>query len=127
MRTARLLTVSQHALYRGRGEYPNMHWAGGCIPACTGRGMSAQGVCLPGGCLPGGYMPGEGGVCLGGVAGGNKVTTLGLIVQRCRIIWLLESQQNIKMKLYLLASVNHTVAHEIIHQYLAHSFAAVLE
>ena len=32
-------------------------------------------------------MPGGGG-CLpgGGVAGGNKVTALGLIVQRCRII-----------------------------------------
>ena len=36
MRTARLLTVSQHALRRG--VYLSMHWTGGCLPG---------GVCLP--------------------------------------------------------------------------------
>ena len=46
IRTARLLTVSQHALRRG--VYPSMHWVGGCvsqhalgrgcIPACTVKG-----------------------------------------------------------------------------------------
>ena len=55
MRTARLLTASQHALPRG----------GVCIPACTGQGGvcpggSAQGSlprgCLPGGCLLGGWQ-----------------------------------------------------------------------
>ena len=53
MRTARFLTVSQHAL------------AGGCIPACTGRGRGClhRGWCLPGGV---GCLPGEGGVCPGG-------------------------------------------------------------
>ena len=44
MRTARLFTVSQHAL--GGGVYPSMHWAGGCIPACTRQ----KGVCLGGVC-----------------------------------------------------------------------------
>ena len=29
MRTARLLTVSQHALGRGVCVYPSMHWPGG--------------------------------------------------------------------------------------------------
>ena len=48
MRTARLLTVSQHILHRG------------CIPACTRqRSVSAQRGCTcPGGCLPGVYLPG---------------------------------------------------------------------
>ena len=41
MRTASLLTISQHAMDRGgcvsqhalgRGVYPNMHWAGGVCP-----------------------------------------------------------------------------------------------
>ena len=41
MRTRRLLTISQHALYRGC-VYPSMYWAGGCLP----RGVSASG---PGG------------------------------------------------------------------------------
>ena len=56
MRTARLLTISQHALRRG----------GVCIPACTGRE-----VCIPactgqgGGCIP--ACIGQGGVCPGGV------------------------------------------------------------
>ena len=46
IRTARLWTVSQHALRRGV-VYPSMHWAWGmCIPACTGQGVSVQGgVC----------------------------------------------------------------------------------
>ena len=42
--------------------YPYMHWAGGCISACTG-----QGVCIPGctgGCIPG--CTGQGGICPGG-------------------------------------------------------------
>ena len=52
MCTARLLTVSQHAL--GRGVYPSIHWAGavcpgGCVclggvcPGVSTHGMSAQG------------------------------------------------------------------------------------
>ena len=41
MRTARLMTVSKHALHRGRG----------CIPACTSGGCLPGDVC-PGGCLP---------------------------------------------------------------------------
>ena len=72
MRTARLLTVSQHALRRGgvsyhalgRGVYPSMHWTGGvsaqrgCLPgAFLPRGLSVWG-----GCLAGGF------VCPGGVA-----------------------------------------------------------
>ena len=52
MHTARLLTVSQHALHRG----------GGCIPACTGQGMSARGGCLPR------EVSAQAGVCLGGVS-----------------------------------------------------------
>ena len=48
MRTARLLTISQHALHWRVGVYPSMHWAGGCLP----KGVSAQGVCPPWGvCL----------------------------------------------------------------------------
>ena len=38
MRTARLLTVSQHALRRG--VYLSMHWTGECLPV---GGVSAQG------------------------------------------------------------------------------------
>ena len=64
MRTAGLLTVSQHAL--GRGV---------CIPACTRQGvypsMHLAGVCLPKGgvCprwrMPGGVSAGRRGVCPG--------------------------------------------------------------
>ena len=50
MRTVRFLTVSQYALCR----------EGVCIPACTGRGVSAQGGCLPRG------VSTRGGVCPGG-------------------------------------------------------------
>ena len=63
MRTARLLTVSQHAL------------TGECVSQdALDRGMSAQGGACPGGVCPGGCMPGRvfaqgcmsvGGVCLG--------------------------------------------------------------
>ena len=73
MRTARLLTVSQHALDEGcisactgqrdiaypsmhwvGGVYPSMHWAWGVfIPACTGQG----------GCLVRGEVSALGGVC----------------------------------------------------------------
>ena len=55
MRTARLLTLSQHALRRGDGVCPG---GGGYLPGGGGDGVS------PGGCLPGG-----GGMCLlgGGV------------------------------------------------------------
>ena len=42
MRTARLLTISQHALCR-KSVYPSMHREGGCLP----KGVSARG--LPGG------------------------------------------------------------------------------
>ena len=40
MHTARLLTVSQHALDRGC-VYPSMHWAGGVYPS-----MHWAGVCV---------------------------------------------------------------------------------
>ena len=63
MRTARMLTISQHALRRGvyprmhwaGGVYPSMHWQGGCLPG----EVSAQGGVCQRGCLPGG-------VCLRG-------------------------------------------------------------
>ena len=79
MRTARLLTVSQHALRRG--VYPSMHWAGRCVSQhalgkglCLPRGVSDWSVCphpigeggevavwlgrfCPGGVWPGGYLP----------------------------------------------------------------------
>ena len=71
--------VSQHAL--GRGVYHSMHWAGGCITACTGQGVcipacsgwgvSAQGgVCPRGVCLEGCLPRGSTwwGVCLAGVS-----------------------------------------------------------
>ena len=93
MRTARLLTVSQHALRRGgavsqhalgrQGVYPSMHWAGVCVWGCLAGGVSGQGVstqgsvsgwCLPrGGVCPGGCLPrgvsAQGGVCWGVSAG----------------------------------------------------------
>ena len=58
MRTARLLTASQHALHRGcipactaQGVYPSMHWAGGFCPwGCTCPGVSAQGGVPAWGC-----------------------------------------------------------------------------
>ena len=65
MRTARLLTVSQHALCMGV-----------CIQACTG-----QGGVSPGGVCPGRYLPRRvsaqrgvcpGGICPGGVSAGEK-------------------------------------------------------
>ena len=68
MRTAGLLTVSQHALGRGvcipactrQGVYPSMHWAGGVSQHALGRGVPAQGgVCL-GVCLPGGGVSAQG-------------------------------------------------------------------
>ena len=46
MRTARLLTVSQHAL--GRGV---------CIPACTGQGGVSQHALARGGVYPSIYCP----------------------------------------------------------------------
>ena len=51
MSTVRLLMVSQHALGKGAGLHPSMHWAGGwgCIPACTGQG---DGSVFPGGAVP---------------------------------------------------------------------------
>ena len=72
MRTARLLTISQHALLRGDCAIPACTGQGDvCIPACTGQGsvfpggvypgVSAQGDFCPGGCCLGG------GVCLRGV------------------------------------------------------------
>ena len=41
-------TVHCSGWRRGGGVrvYPSMHWAGGCIPECTGQG----GVCPGGGC-----------------------------------------------------------------------------
>ena len=63
MRTAGLLTISQHAL--GRVFFPSMHWAGGCLP----RGGLSEGVCLggvcPGGCLPRECLPRGMCVCKG--------------------------------------------------------------
>ena len=46
MRTARLLTVSQHALCRG--VYPSMQWARGCLPRGVSAWGSAQGGVCPG-------------------------------------------------------------------------------
>ena len=60
MRTARFLTVSQHALCRGN---VSQHALGRGVSA-QGEGVLAQGGCLPWGCLP------MGGVfCLGGLPG----------------------------------------------------------
>ena len=87
MRTACLLTVSQHALGRGRcvsqhalgrgevctqactgqggGVYPSKHWAGGCVSHhALGRGCLPRGVCSEDRGLPrGGGLPG--GICMG--------------------------------------------------------------
>ena len=76
MRTARLLTISQHALSRGvsaweGGGLPRgvSAWGGVCLPRgvssqrVSAQGMSAQEGCLPKGgvcpgvCLPGGVYP----------------------------------------------------------------------
>ena len=62
MRTARLLTISKHALCRGGyprmhwtgGVYPSMHWEGGVCP--EGGYVSTQGGSLPRGSLPGGCL-----------------------------------------------------------------------
>ena len=56
MRTACLLTISQHALCTAL--------QGVCIPACTGQGVSAQGVSTHGGVCPGGCLP-RGAFCPG--------------------------------------------------------------
>ena len=66
MHTARLLTVSQHALGRV-----------GCIPACTGQGVSAQG-CLPGGMSTWGLSAQGKYVCPGSVCLGAGVTAQGV-------------------------------------------------
>ena len=85
MRTARLLSVSQHALLRGvcasqhalgREVYPSMHWVGGrgCVypsmhcpggvcPVSVCRGVSAWGNVCPGVCVYCGCLP----LVLGGV------------------------------------------------------------
>ena len=69
----------------------------GCIPACTGQGLSARGcvcpeVCLPRGCLPRGVstqgvLPGRclpGGCLLGGVCPGvSALGCLPLILREC--------------------------------------------
>ena len=48
MHSARLLTVSQHAMMPcAKGVYQAC--TGGCIKACTGQGVSAQGVPAQGG------------------------------------------------------------------------------
>ena len=73
IRTARLLTVSQHALGKG-GVYHSMHWAGVCLPrggvcsgGCLPRVVSAQGGVCPGWCLPT-VVSAEGGMSAQGVA-----------------------------------------------------------
>ena len=56
MRTARLLTVSQHALCRG----VSASGPGGVFPGGSVQGVSARGDVWPGGCLPligGGCIP----------------------------------------------------------------------
>ena len=77
MRTARLLTVSQHSLDRG-GVCVSQHALGrGCVSQhALGRGDVCPGGCLPRGCLPGGCLPrrclprgvvsAQGSVCPGG-------------------------------------------------------------
>ena len=63
MRTACLLTVSQHALHRGGGVSQNALCRGVCIPACTRGctwwgGVPAGGVPAQGGCKSlGAYLP----------------------------------------------------------------------
>ena len=96
MRTARL-TVSQHVLCRGcvshhalgRGLYPSMHWAWGCLSGgCLPMGVCPWGVC-PGGCLLRGVSAGgsawgvsaQGGVCLGVSAW--EICPRGLCAQGC--------------------------------------------
>ena len=69
MRTAHLLTVSQHAL--GRGVYPSLQWEWGVCP----RGY------LPGGVWPGGVWPG--GVWQGDVWWGGVCPEWGVSVQGC--------------------------------------------
>ena len=67
MRTAHLLSVSQHALRREGGVHPSMHWAGGVYPSMHYTGGVSQHAlgCLPGGvvcpeegCLPRGFCRG---------------------------------------------------------------------
>ena len=50
MRTVRLLTVSMHALHKGGGVYPSMHWAEGGVSqhALGRRGCLPRGLYLPG-------------------------------------------------------------------------------
>ena len=64
MRTACLLTVSQHALFKGVSQHAlgrvcvSQHALGKgvCARGCLPRGCLPRG-CLPGGCLPGGVCP----------------------------------------------------------------------
>ena len=56
MRTARLLTVSQHALSRGCLPEGVSAWGG----VCQGTGGVLSRGCLPGSVCPGGCLPGAG-------------------------------------------------------------------
>ena len=57
MHTARLLTISQHALHRG-SVHPSIHWPEGCLPG-GGVCQGGRGVC------PGDGVSAQGGVCWG--------------------------------------------------------------
>ena len=72
MRTAHLLTVSQHALGREEVDIPACIGQGCvCIPAFTGAGgMSTRGDVYSGWCLPGGVS-----------AQGGRVSTQGVSAQ----------------------------------------------
>ena len=72
MRTACLLTISQHALCRG-GVSQHALGRGVCIPACTGQGS----VCPGGVCLGVQGCVHRGGVCPGGMSAQGLVSSHG--------------------------------------------------
>ena len=74
MRTARLLTVSQHALCRGG------------VPGCGGCTCLAGGCTCPGGTCRGVYLPGWGVYLLGGVPAGG-VPAQGVPARRGCTCW----------------------------------------
>ena len=53
MRTARLLTVSQHELHGGGGVYPSMHWVEGVYASMHWAGGGVSQHALGGGVCPG--------------------------------------------------------------------------
>ena len=78
----------------GQGVYPSMHWVGGVSQRALGRGVSAQGgVCLgvsaQGGCLPRGCLPRKGGfVCVSQHALGQTSLPVNKMTDGCKNITL---------------------------------------